>query len=77
MHLHLVIAVGEIRGFSAVPFHLSIIEIISLPFDSWIAKLQSLPKVLGTPINLCIIFRSNSNLIYITRFKSPPPKKQC
>ena len=36
--------------------------------------LQSLPKVLGTPSNLCIISHKNYILIYITRFKSPPPK---
>ena len=36
---------------------------------------QSLPKVLGTPSNLCIISHKNYIFIHITRFKSPPPLK--
>ena len=35
--------------------------------------IQSLPKVLGTPINLCITSHKNYTFVYITGFKSPPP----
>ena len=35
-------------------------------------KLQSLPKGLGAPSNLCIISNNNYIFIHITRVKSPP-----
>ena len=44
MHFHLVVAAGEIGAFPAVPFHLSIVEIILLLFDTLREKLGTFAR---------------------------------